>query len=61
MEDQKYGDLKAAMIRYGVGRRALENLARASNARSKIGSRVLYNYKKMDQFLDRESDQRKAL
>ena len=52
---KKYGNLKEAMERYGLGRPAIERLAKESCAKSKIGTRVLYNFEKMDKHLDEVS------
>ena len=52
IENQSSGDLTAACLRYGCGRYTIERIAKAAGAKIVLGRRVLYNFRKMDGFLD---------
>ena len=55
IENQSSGDLTAACLRYGCGRYTIERIAKEAGAKIILGRRVLYNFRKMDAFMDNMS------
>ena len=47
-----YGDIKSACVRYSLGFNSIRKLATQCNAVVKVGARTLYNFKKIDAYLD---------
>ena len=56
IENQSSGDLTAACLRYGCGRMTVERIAKEAEAKIILGRRVLYNFRKMDEFMNRISE-----
>lgn len=47
-----YGDIKSACVRYSLGANSIRKLAAQCNAVVKVGARTLYNFRRIDDFLD---------
>ena len=56
IENQSSGDLQAACMRYGCGRATVEKVAEEARAKITLGRRKLYNFRKMDAYLDSISE-----
>lgn len=50
--DVMYGDIKSACARYSLGLNSIRKLATQCNAVVKVGARTLYNFRRIDDFLD---------
>lgn len=54
--NQTTGDMPSTCLRYGLGRYSVEQLAQAAGAKIRVGRRVVYNWKKMDAYMDSISE-----
>lgn len=50
------GDVKDAQARYGLGYNSIRALAEKSGAIIKVGTRVIYNFNKIDAYLSENTN-----
>lgn len=50
------GDAMQTCLRYGVGRYTIERIAAECNAKIKLGRRTIYNWRKMDDYMNQMSE-----
>lgn len=53
--EPKYGRLKEAMARYSLGKTAMRRIADEAKGIRKVGGCVLYDYTRIDNYIDQAS------
>ena len=54
--EMKTGRIDDAVKRYGLGKNSMRELAKVAKAEIRIGKAVLYNFSKIDNYLDNISE-----
>lgn len=54
--EMKTGRIEDAMNRYSLGRNTMREVGKAAKAEIRIGKAVLYNFRKIDEYMDSLSE-----
>lgn len=52
LSDMRTGRIDDAVKRYGLGRNSMREVGKAAKAEIRIGKAVLYNFRKIDEYMD---------
>lgn len=52
VSDMRTGRIDDAMNRYGLGRNSIRELAKAARAEIRVGKALLFNFNRIDEYLD---------
>lgn len=55
-DQQRTGDIESACLRYGLGRASIEKIGADAKAIIRIGRRKIYNFQKMDAYMNTISE-----